>query len=141
MLFLSIHPEFARAIVDGRKTVELRKRRPSAPIGSGVVIYATTPQCQVVATATLAKIEVASPRLLWKSVSRIASVSKTKFDLYFHESELGVGLHLEKIQVFSEPLSLQELRQAWQEFQPPQQFRYLDIRQQKLIVAQDCRSI
>jgi len=102
MLFLSIHPEFVRAIIEGRKTVELRKRRPGAPIGSSVVIYATTLQCQVVATATLSKIEIASPRLLWKRVSRAASVTKSQFDFYFHESELGVGLHLKSVKVFLE---------------------------------------
>lgn len=136
MLFLSIHPEYVEAIVEGRKSVELRKRRPSAAIGSRVAIYATTPQCEIVAVATLAQIEVASPSSLWKSVRTIAAVTKSKFDEYYAGHELAVALHFTDISVLSSPIPLRELRQKWDNFQPPQQFRYLDQRQRRLIEAQ-----
>lgn len=133
MLFLSIHPQYVQAIVDGRKTVELRKRKPSAAIGSSVVIYATMPRCEVVAVATLGRIELTTPSQLWKRIGSLTAVSKIQFDDYYRSSSVAVGLHLEDVRVLTETLSLSAMRRLWRQFQPPQQFRYLDSDQQRLI--------
>lgn len=133
MLFLSIHPRFVQAIVENRKTVELRKRRPSAHVGSTVVIYATMPQCEVVATARLENVECESPRKLWTSVRHSAGVSKAEFEAYFFNREIAVGIFLADVRVLNHPVKLAELRRLWSGFQPPQQYRYLDSKQQRLI--------
>ncbi len=136
MLFLSIHPEFVLAIVEGKKTVELRKRRPSAELGSIVAIYATTPRCEVVATATLSRVDFDAPEVLWRRVRNSASVTKAQYDSYYMNSDLAVGLHLDNVLVLNRPILLAELRSEWKQFQPPQQFRYLDSNQQRLIQSQ-----
>lgn len=141
MLFLSIHPEFARSILNGRKTVELRKRRPRAEAGTQVVIYATTPTCEVVATATVAKIESNSPGKLWSDVRKFADVEKQAFNAYFLDCELAVGIHLSDVKVLKNPIPLSELRRLWDNFHPPQQFRYLNQDQQQLIHRQTTVSI
>ncbi|WP_442511673.1 ASCH domain-containing protein [Novipirellula sp. SH528] len=133
MLFLSIHPQYVQAIVEGRKTVELRKRCPRAEIGSTVVIYATMPQCEVVATAILDRIEAKEPAKLWRYVRAKAAVTKDAYDTYFADVDLAVGIHLTQIRTFDCPIALSDLRESWQGFQPPQQFRYLSARQQELI--------
>ncbi len=136
MLFLSIHPQFARSILDGRKTVELRKRRPRAEVGTQVVIYATTPTCEVVATATVAKIESSPPSKLWSDVRKFADVEKRAFDAYFLNCQLAVGIHLSDVHVLKNPIPLSELRRLWDNFHPPQQFRYLTQTQQQFIHSQ-----
>ena len=133
MLFLSIHPEHVESIVAGRKTIELRKRQPKADLGSSVVIYATAPRCEVVATATLHEVHVATPDDLWRQVSDRTAVSRKAFDAYYQDAQKAVGIHLTDVNVFDNPLKLSELRRRWDGFQPPQQFRYLDSRQQALI--------
>jgi predicted transcriptional regulator len=136
MLFLSIHPEYVQAIIEGRKTVELRKRRPRAEIGSTVVIYATMPQCEVVATAVLYRIQSADPGKLWRHVRDASAVTKPAFDQYFSEAEIAVGIHFTQVRLFDAPIHLTDLRERWQGFHPPQQFRYLSESQQRYIGQQ-----
>lgn len=133
MLFLSIHPAHVQAILDGRKTVELRKRRPRATPGTVVVIYATTPRCEVVATAVLDQVECASPDRLWPRVRKIAAVTRSAFDDYFQNCRDAVGIHLTDVRRLESPILLSHLRAEWKGFHPPQQFRYLDDEQQILI--------
>ena len=133
MLFLSIHPQYVQAILEGRKTVELRKRRPRAEVGSTVVIYATMPQCEVVATAIVGEIQSAEPAKLWRHVRDTAAVSKTTYDEYFADTETAVGIRFSEVRRFNDPIPLGDLRERWQGFHPPQQFRYLSDGQQELI--------
>mgnify|MGYP003113536104 CR=1 FL=1 len=133
MLFLSIHPEYVQAILEGRKTVELRKRRPRAEVGSTVVIYATTPQCEVVATAIVARVQIDEPAELWRLVRDTTAVSKKAYDEYFAGTDTAVGIHLSQIRRFDVPIPLGDLRERWRGFHPPQQFRYLSDQQQELI--------
>lgn len=133
MLFLSIHPEYVQAIIEGRKTIELRKRRPRAEIGSTVVIYATMPQCEVVATAVLDRIQSAEPAKLWQHVRNSAAVTKLAYDEYFTDAELAIGIHLREVRQLDRAIKLNDLRESWQGFHPPQQFLYLSKEQQKFI--------
>jgi len=133
MLFISIHPRYAQAIIEGRKTVELRKRRPRAEMGSMVAIYATMPQCEVVATAILNRVEVKEPDRLWHDVRTKAAVTKHAYDTYFAGADLAVGIHLSQIRQLDCPIPLSDLRESWQGFQPPQQYRYLSAREQEFI--------
>ncbi len=71
MLFLSIHPRYVEAILDGRKTVELRKRMPRAEIGTQLVIYASMPKCAVVASAVIDRIEAPSRRRCGQKYERL----------------------------------------------------------------------
>lgn len=139
MLFLSIHPEHVKSIVEGRKTVELRKRKPSIDPGARVVIYATMPKCEVVAVATIEAIHVGEPSKIWRDWGELAAVSRRLFNDYYDGAEKAVGIHLSNIAVLSMPISLQELRRHWDGFQPPQQYRYLDPSQQKLLSNRETR--
>ncbi|TWU58504.1 50S ribosomal protein L22/unknown domain fusion protein [Rubripirellula tenax] len=137
MLFLSIHPEHVKAIVEGRKTVELRKRQPSVDPGFAVVIYATMPTCEAVAVATVEAIQVGKPKTIWRNCGKLTAVSAQAFNDYFDGADKAVGIHLSNIAVFKEPVSLRELRKRWDGFQPPQQYRYLDSKQQKFIATRE----
>ncbi len=135
MLFLSIHPRYVQAILDGRKTVELRKRVPRAEVGSQLVIYASMPTCAVVASAIIDRVDATERDQLWKDVGKLAAVTRAEFDDYFRTHSLAVGIHFSKVKVFEKPITLAELRETWQTFHPPQQFRYLSIDQQKSITS------
>ena len=73
---MSIHPEYANAILAGRKTVEFRKR----PIGDDVthvIVYATAPTGAVVGAFTVTGQDTTSLTRLWETFfnSRMTSPS------------------------------------------------------------------
>ncbi len=127
MLLLSIHPEFAAAILDGTKQVEFRRRSPrQAPAGSKLAIYASSPTCALVATATIDRYIEATPLSLWRQCREFGGISHSEFMSYFEGAEKAVGILLRSVQPLSIQVGLSELRAWWPGFQPPQQFAYLD---------------
>jgi predicted transcriptional regulator len=141
MLFLSIHPRYVDAILDGRKTVELRKRVPRAKAGTQLVIYASMPKCAVVASAVIDRIDTMESERMWQKVRKVAAVSRQEFDEYFQNHALAVGIHFSHVKVFENPITLTELRETWNTFHPPQQFRYLDEMQQKSIMTRSVHRV
>ena len=138
MLLLSIRPNYVQGIFSGKKTVELRKRRPSVEDDTSVFIYSTSPVCEIVGSATISHIEIDSPASLWSRVQWLCGVNKAEYDEYFRGSEQSVGIFLKKPLLFVEPFSLETLRNLWPGFHPPQQFQYLD--QSKVeFLFQSCR--
>lgn len=61
---MSIHPRYAWAILEGRKTVEFRKRRLADDV-THVVIYSTVPDRAVVGYFTVEGQETSTPASLW----------------------------------------------------------------------------
>ena len=74
-LLLSIRPEFAYAILDGSKTVELRRIAPKLDAGSLIVIYATAPVMALV-RAVLGEILVDRTDRLWRKIGKRAGVDR-----------------------------------------------------------------
>jgi hypothetical protein len=58
---ISIHPGYADAILDGTKTIELRRRVPELANGTRFWIYATRPTAAVVGVATISDVKRAHP--------------------------------------------------------------------------------
>lgn len=122
-LLLSIQPRHAHAIISGRKTVEVRRRRVSAAAGSAVILYATAPVKAVVATARLSESIVCSPDATWSRFSADLGLARDELDTYLGGVD-GCLLFLTDVRPLDAPLSLHELRRA-QPFQPPQSYRFL----------------
>lgn len=136
MLFISVHPEHARNIFLGHKTVELRKRIPRCSIGTTVIIYASSPQCEVLGLAWIDNIDAESPEIVWQKYGGRTSIDRNTFDSYYHCCDIAVCISLTRIQRFATPISLGSLRRAWRGFHPPQEYRYLESAQQELIHVQ-----
>src|SRR5690348_16037028 len=64
-LFISVKPRYANAILEGTKTVELRRTRPNLPDGSLVILYSSTPTRAVVGWAQLTAVRVGTPLEIW----------------------------------------------------------------------------
>lgn len=124
MLLLSIRPKYVDAILAGEKRVELRRRRPRVESGR-VLVYATAPRMELVATFRITGVTRAPLNLLWQSVRDIAGVSRREFDAYFEGMELGYGLHIKDVVRLNRPIPLVDLRSIWAGFHPPQGFRYI----------------
>lgn len=125
-IFLSVKPRYARAILSGQKTVELRRTRPlELRRGSLIVLYASSPVKAVLGTAQVESIVTTSPEALWGMVETRASVTREEFDFYFQGADEAVGIFIESPTVAPDPYALRDIQRDWPTFQPPQAFRYL----------------
>jgi predicted transcriptional regulator len=118
---MSIHPEYAAAIVAGTKKVEFRKRPISEEV-THVVVYATAPVSAVVGAFTVTGQDTYPPHQLWRLFKTVAGISRPKFFAYYSEREHGTGIGVGEVLIPEAPLSLQDdLGVA----RPPQSYQYL----------------
>lgn len=122
-LLLSIRPNYARAILSGRKTIELRRTRPNLPTGSTVIIYASSPTMAVLGWATLDGLIDLSPDYLWRKHGSTTGIARRDYLSYFAGATRAFGLQLSNPVETGSPIPLPELRELG--VQPPQSWRYL----------------
>jgi predicted transcriptional regulator len=120
----SIKPEYCDAIIDGRKTVELRRRFPAtAPVGTTAFIYATSPTRALLGMAEIGEVHCRAPQAIWDSFADRACITREDFDRYFDGAENGVAIELKRARRLRRPLDLSELRERFN-FEPPQSYLY-----------------
>lgn len=123
-LLLSVRPRYAYSILDGTKTAEIRRQRPSASPGILVIIYATKPVGAIVGTARIAGVLSGSPADMWRQHHDNTGVTRDEFDTYLSGTETAYLLVLRNVQRLEPLLTLEQIRAATA-FQPPQSYRYL----------------
>ena len=126
IILISIKSKYASKILNGTKSVELRKSRPKL-VGEGdlALIYVPFPVQALVGAFSIQKIEENSPHLLWMRVREIAGVNEEEFKTYFNGSLKGVAVYFEKVWNFPQPVSLRSLKKSISCFNIPQCFRYI----------------
>lgn len=125
-LLLSLRPRYAEAILAGRKTVELRRRRIAATPGTRVVLYATRPTGAVVGLARLRESITCLPDEAWENHAPHLGVARSEFDAYLDGTGSVCLLVLDEV-ARVDPMSLDTLR-AVAPFCPPQSYRYISAR-------------
>jgi predicted transcriptional regulator len=125
VLFLSLRPEYAELLLAGEKTVELRRIRPRAPIGTDVLLYASSPRCELVGICSIGAIGQATPDDIWKLHGSNTGIGRTAFHSYFRGASQAVAITVKDPRRLESPISLSQLRAEWVNFQPPQSFRYV----------------
>lgn len=121
---LSIKPMYSEKILEGRKTVELRRRFPvAAPSGAIAYIYSTSPVKAMVGTAEIRHVLKLPVEQIWTEFESTAFIKREKFDQYFEGLDHGFALVFDEVKPFSRPLPLKELREKFG-FEPPQSFLY-----------------
>lgn len=121
-LLLSVKPQYADLILDGHKTVELRRTLPALRAGASVVLYGSSPTRAIVGTAMLEAVESEVPAQLWKNLGHLTGIGLEQFKAYFDNTAVAYGLRLSEPRA-CQPLTLDELRQHGLE--PAQSWRYL----------------
>ncbi len=121
---LSIKPQYSNKILEGKKTVELRRRFPvSAPSGTVAYIYSTSPVRAMVGVAEIADVRRLPLEELWDEYERTAHIARIDFDRYFDGLDCGYALCFDEIRPLLRPIPLSELRERFN-FEPPQSFLY-----------------
>jgi predicted transcriptional regulator len=117
---MSIHPEYAEAIMRGDKRVEFRKRRLAPDIDT-VVVYATAPVQRVVGTFAIERTVAGDPESVWREVGAVGGISRETFDNYYARSPQAVGLVVKSARR-CRPAPLSDLGTS---LVPPQSFAYI----------------
>jgi predicted transcriptional regulator/DNA-binding XRE family transcriptional regulator len=124
VVILSIKPTYSEKILEGVKTVELRRRFPlSAGRGATAYIYSTSPVRALVGLAEITDVERLPIAALWRQHGGSASIRKRDFDAYFSGLQEGYALKISNARPFSRPLDLVELKERFG-FKAPQSFLY-----------------
>jgi predicted transcriptional regulator len=121
VVLLSIRPEYADAILDGKKLVEFRRTRFSREVAF-VVIYATQPVGKVVGWFEVGGIEESSPAELWTRFSACGGISEQKFHDYYSGAETGFAIRVKQAKRFPRARQLKAVSGLEH---APQSFAYL----------------
>jgi predicted transcriptional regulator len=130
-MLLSIRPRFAELILNGEKTVELRRVRPDLQEGDLVLLYASSPIRELIGTCTAAGLDVGSASALWKLHGKSAGVTRSEYNAYFAGAAHAVGISIKDPRRVLQPRTLAELRARLPGFVPPQSFSYLSAEELK----------
>ena len=125
-ILFSIRPFYADKILEGLKTVELRRKFPEfGTAGSTALIYATSPVSAIVGTARIKSVSKLSLSKLWKAHGAAACIAKGDFDAYFAGQDYGFAIMLDSARQLMSQITASDLEIEFG-IVPPQSYRYLD---------------
>lgn len=116
-------PRFAEAILDGRKTVELRRRPPRRAV-STALIYSTSPVKAVTGSARVCGVVEAPTRELWDRYGPYTDLNEIEYLAYFSGATRGGAVLLSEPERL-DPIELSVIRARHRGWNPPQSFGYL----------------
>lgn len=112
-LLVSIHNHYARLILSGKKSVELRRRFDASAAGSRMLIYATLPTAAVIGHVDIEKIDILPVDELWQQHGASAVISAENFKLYYDGADKGCALLLSNPTTYQSPVPLKNLREEY----------------------------
>lgn len=130
VVILSVRSPHVDRLLDGTKTIELRRTSWRVAVGTVALLYASGPgRRQLVGSATVDGTFVAPVDAVWREFAGHAAVTRGEFDRYFAGVANGVAIRVRDVRRLPEPIPLAELRRRHPRFRPPQSFRYVDHRE------------
>ena len=75
------------------------------------------------------KVIQGSPTYLWRVAGNEAGISKKEFDTYYSGLSIGFAISASKVWQLKNPIVLDELKQRWENFTPPQGYRYINLQE------------
>lgn len=120
-VLLSIKPQFANLIFEGKKKFEFRKSIFKNKDIKTIVVYASSPMQKVIGEFEIDKIITDDIESLWEKTKKFAGIDKEYFYQYFADKQQGFAIKIKTTKRYKEPLSLKN------DFNliPPQSFLYL----------------
>jgi len=124
-VLVSIRPFYASRILDGRKSVELRRRFPEFNmVGGTALIYSSSPVSAVVGCARITDVCKLPVSEIWKRHGVAACISKQDFDAYFADVKHGFAIILGSIKELKREVNAIDLKAQFG-IVPPQSYRYV----------------
>lgn len=110
-LVMSIHPKYANAIMQGRKTVEIRRRFSPQNVGAHVLIYSTNPDSAILGSARISNAERFETATITSSFLEKTAANKIDLEKYADGLAYLWAITLEDVQPFDRPYQKSELEQ------------------------------
>ena len=117
---LSIKPPYAEAIFRGDKRFEFRRTIFRKPIDV-VIVYTTSPVCQVVGEFDVEEVLADSVAGLWNRTNNYAGIDRSLFLEYFAGCHIGYAIAIGNVRRYRRPLDLATTFGV----RPPQSFVYV----------------
>lgn len=92
----SVKPQFAEAILAGRKTFEFRRALFRRQDIDTVVLYASSPTCKVVGEFTIDEVLSLALDALWETTREGGAIDRDYFDRYFEGRAEGYALKVKR---------------------------------------------
>tara|TARA_R110000787_G_scaffold206032_3_gene316260 strand:- start:713 stop:1150 length:438 start_codon:yes stop_codon:yes gene_type:complete len=124
-ILISVDQRHVRNMLDGFKTVELRRRSLKLSSGSRVWIYSKVPRGRVEAMGIVDKVITGSPPDIWKKFKHRCGIAKKEFDTYYFNYEKCYVIVFKEIHTLENSIPLVDIRRTQSKFQPPQFFKRL----------------
>ncbi len=128
LLIISVKPEYARKILKGEKTIELRKCAPKKVGKDGyILIYVTAPVKELWGVYKIENIIKENPNTLWKNFGKQTGITKQEYNDYYKENKNAFGIQLQEVKnLFKHSIKLDSLKNLIPGFMPPQTYSYID---------------
>lgn len=124
-VLLSVRPRFASALLDGSKTVEVRRRRAHIADGTLCLLYASSPTCALVGALRVATTDIGSAEALWSRYGDAMGVARQEYERYLDGAAQPCAIVVAATASFPQPVRLPELRRRSRAFVAPQSYRFL----------------
>jgi len=120
-VLLSIKPEFAYKIFEGRKKYEYRRAIFKNEDVKKVVVYASSPVSKVIGEFDIGEIMFDDLNVLWNKTKNYSGISREFFFNYFTNKNNGYAIKIKNYSRYGSPRRLQSKYGV----HPPQSFLYL----------------
>ena len=121
-VILSIKPEYAQAIMSGKKKVEFRKKIFKRNVDK-VFVYSSSPEKKIIGFFTIKEIVEDSPKTLWEQFKEVGSINKDDFFSYYNGTDLGYSILIKTVQKFKAGIDPADF---FENFCAPQSYIYLE---------------
>jgi len=122
-----MRPRFSDGILNGTKTVELRRTRPQVEAGDPVLIYATSPVKAIVGGFLVEDLLQSDPAELWAKVKGLAGVTEPEYEAYFSGTRTACVIRVTDPWRLRRPVYLEALQAHRPSFRPPRSYGYLPL--------------
>lgn len=122
-LLMSVKPNFAEKVLDGSKSIEIRKQFSNKWTNHEVVLYATKPLGSLVGKAQVGSVTRGQPEHIWSCFEGKIGCSKSEFDAYVGSSKEIAAIQLKNVCSYDQPVRLDKISNLLGEvFRPPQSY-------------------
>jgi predicted transcriptional regulator len=123
-VLLSVRPVFARSLLAGTKTAEVRRRFPDLARCTELFVYSSTPDRSVLGSIRLSGIHRTTPSEVWDSYGGEIDIARDELTRYLAGTDDVAVLSVTQPVRWPNAVPLESLRTRIG-IEPPQSFRYL----------------
>jgi predicted transcriptional regulator len=122
---ISIKPQYSRLIFNGTKNYELRKTFMHLQPGDLMLVYESRTTKAVVGYFYVKEFLTIKPSEFWRNHKSKLGITKKSYFEYFIGRDRGFVIEIDRPSKFESKVTLQQLREDFCDWYPPQNFRYV----------------